>query len=71
MYFTMLTNEIGVFYLKELDFQTRRKGIIRDEEVRKGLQGNRPQHLIDNEVEAKQMILLREKLEKEQQVVKK
>jgi hypothetical protein len=70
---TLLTKEIGVFYLKELDFQTRRKGINRDEEKRKGLEGKdtRPQHLIDNEVEAKQMMILRNKLEKEQQIVEK
>lgn len=60
-------NYIGVFYLKDQDFQTRRKGINRDEEKRKDIA--RSQHLIDNEIEAKQMLMLRKELEKDQAVI--
>lgn len=52
---------VGVFYLKKVDFDTRRQGITRDE-------GRRSQSRIENELEQNQMIQLRKELEKDQKV---
>jgi hypothetical protein len=60
----------GVFYLKDQDFQTRRKGIKRDEEKRREFdEKDRSQHLVDNELEAKRMMMLRKELEKDQSII--